>query len=112
MTILGGGRGCPPTCSPASTRPLAGLVVVSHGTADGGLDVLEPGSLDIISGAFAVRPYPPFMRRQFAALVEVAGLPTYRLRHAEDEDRRLTLAIERLDEALTDAVERQSIDEP
>ena len=93
-------------------QPLAGIVVVSHGTADGGLDVLEPGSLDVISGAFAVRPYPPFMRRQFAALVEVAGLPTYRLRHAEDEDRRLTLAIERLDEALTDGVERRSIDEP
>ena len=90
-----------------SSRPLAGIVVVDHGTGEGGLDVLEPGSLDVISGALAVRPYPPFMRRQFGALVEIVGLPTYRLRHAETEDRRLALAIERLSEALADAVERR-----
>lgn len=89
----------------AETRPLAGIVVVDHGTGDGGLEVLEPGNLEVISGAFAVRPYAPFMRRQFGALVEVVGLPTFRLLHAEAEDRRLELAAVRLGEALDIAIE-------
>ena len=89
----------------AETRPLAGIVVVDHGTGEGGLEVLEPGNLEVISGAFAVRPYAPFMRRQFGALVEVVGLPTFRLRHAEAEDRRLELAAVRLGEALDIATE-------
>jgi hypothetical protein len=89
----------------AETRPLAGIVIVAHGTGDGGLEALEPGNLDVISGALAVGPYPPFMRRQFGALVAVVGLPTYRLRHAEDGERRIAVASQRLGEALDRAVQ-------
>jgi hypothetical protein len=91
----------------AETRALAGIVVVDHGTDEGGLEVLEPGNLEVISGALAVRPYAPFMRRQFAALVQVVSLPTFRLRHAEAEDRRLEMAAVRLGEALEMAIARR-----
>lgn len=90
------------------TRPLAGIVVVDHGTGDGDLDILEPGNLDVISGALAVHPYAPFMRRQFAALVQLVALPTYRMRHAADQRVRMDRAVARLDEALTDATDRLS----
>ena len=70
----------------ASTRPLAGLVVVSHGTADGGLDVLEPGSLDIISGAALSAFHAPPVRgsRRGRRLADIPATPRRGRRSSSD----------------------------
>ncbi|RMH80932.1 MAG: hypothetical protein D6683_04815 [Actinomyces sp.] len=82
----------------AGRRRLAAVVVAGHDAGDGRVEPLGAGSLDPVVGALATIPTPGILRRHLAVLSGLAGLPSFRLSHAADPDRRRRRAGAMLDE--------------
>lgn len=89
---------------PASTlspgeRNLVALVLVGHGE-DGGLERLPPGDLHAIDDALAVPAFGPVLRKHIAPAAALVSIPTFRLLHTADPERRVDRAAELLDEVM------------